>query len=165
MAQPELCGSEFEHGEEVCGVLPVAGGEASKVFDTIEEPFDTIARSVEHRAEAGFPAAMHHRWDIGRGSSGFDLAARPVGIVGLIRQYDGAFVQVPKQARGDRAITRLAQRQDSSGKPLASTRTWTLVVSPPRERPIQRSGWLFLSSRHAEARATRCCRSSAHCRS
>jgi hypothetical protein len=58
MAQPELGGSEFEHGEEVCGVLLVAGGEASEVFDAIEEPFDTIARPVEHRAEAGFPATI-----------------------------------------------------------------------------------------------------------
>ena len=82
MAQPEMYGGQFEHGEEVCGVPLVAGGEASEVFDTIEEPFDTIARPVEYRAEAGFPAAMHHRWDVGCGAGSFDLAAQPVGIVG-----------------------------------------------------------------------------------
>ena len=60
-------GSEFEHGEEVGGVFFVSRGEASEVFDAIEEPFDAIARSVEHRAEAGFPAAMDHRRDVGRG--------------------------------------------------------------------------------------------------
>ena len=93
-------------------MLLVAGGESSEVFDTIEEPFDTIARSIEHRAEAGFPAAMHHRWDIGCGAGGFDLAAQPVSVVGLVGQHDGACVQVPEQALGDRAVTRLARRQD-----------------------------------------------------
>ena len=78
MAQPELCGSEFEHSEEVCGVLLVARGEASEVFDPIEEPFDAIARSVEHRAKAGFPATMDHRRDVGRGPCRFDGAAQPI---------------------------------------------------------------------------------------
>jgi hypothetical protein len=112
MTQPELCGSEFEHGEEVCGVLLVAGGEASEVFDAVEEPFDTVARPVEYRAEARLPAAMHHRRDVWSGTGGLDLAAQPVGIVGLIGEYDSAFAQVPEQALGDRAIARLARSQD-----------------------------------------------------
>ena len=58
MADPELCGSEFEHGEEVGGVFFVAGSEPPEVFDLVEEALDAIARPVEHRAEAGFPAAM-----------------------------------------------------------------------------------------------------------
>jgi len=112
MAEPELCGSEFEHGEEVCGVLFVARGEASEVFDPVEEPLDAVTCAIEHRAEAGFPAAMHHRRDVGCGTGGFDLAAQPVGVVGLVGQHDGAFVQVPEQLLGDRAIARLARRQD-----------------------------------------------------
>ena len=111
MAQPELGGCEFEHGEEVCGVFFVAGGEAPEVFDAIEEPLDVIARPVEHRAEAGFPAAMDHRRDIGRRPGGFDLAAQPVGVVRLVGEHDGAFEQVPEQTRGDRAIAGLARRQ------------------------------------------------------
>ena len=73
MAQPELCGSEFEHCEEVGGVSFVAGGEASEVFDAIEEPLDAVARPIEYRTEAGFPAAMDHWWDVGRGAGGFDV--------------------------------------------------------------------------------------------
>jgi hypothetical protein len=72
MAQPEVDGSQLEHGEEVCGVLFVARGEPSEVLDAVEEPFDAAARTVENRAEAGFPATMAHRWDIGRGTDGFD---------------------------------------------------------------------------------------------
>ena len=112
MAQPELGGSEFEHAEEVCGVLFVTRGEASEVFDAIEEPLDAIARPVEHRAEAGFPAAMHHRRDVGCGAGGFDLAAQPVGVVGLVGQHDGALVQVTEQMLGDRAIACLAWGQN-----------------------------------------------------
>jgi hypothetical protein len=112
MAQPELCSSEFEHGEEVCGVFFVARGEAPEVLDAIEEPFDAIARSIEYRAEAGFPAAVHHRRDVGRGANGFDLPTQPVGVVGFVGQDDRAFVQVPKQSLGDRAVTRLTGRQD-----------------------------------------------------
>jgi hypothetical protein len=61
MAQPELGGSEFEHGEEVGGVFFVTGGETAEVVDPAEEPFDTIAGSVEHGTEAGF----QRRWTVG----------------------------------------------------------------------------------------------------
>jgi len=73
---------------------------------------DAVARAVEHRAEAGFPAAMDHRRDVGCGASGFDLAAQPVGIVGFVGKHDGTFAQMPEQALGDRTIARLARRQD-----------------------------------------------------
>jgi hypothetical protein len=33
MAEPEVNGSQLEHGEEVCGVFFVARGEAPEVFD------------------------------------------------------------------------------------------------------------------------------------
>jgi hypothetical protein len=111
MAQPEMCGGQFEHGEEVCGVFFVARGQSSEVFDPVEEPLDAVARTIEHRAEARLPAAMDHRWDIGRGSDGLDLAAKPVGVIGLVGEHDSAFVQVPEQALGDRAIAGLTRRQ------------------------------------------------------
>jgi hypothetical protein len=63
MAQPEVNGSQLEHGKEVCGVLFVSRGEPSEVLDPVEEPFDAVARPVEHRAEAGFPAPVDHRRD------------------------------------------------------------------------------------------------------
>ena len=112
MAQPEVDGSQLEHGEEVCGVLFVARGEPSEVFDTVEEPFDAVARPIEHRAEAGFPATMNHRRDVGRGTGGFDLAAQPVGVIRLVGEHDGVFVQVPEQTRGNRAVPRLAGGQN-----------------------------------------------------
>ena len=111
MAQPELGGREFEHGEEVGCVFFIARGEAPEVFDAVEEPFDAVARAVEHRAEAGFSAAMDHRRDIGRRPGGFDLAAQPVGVVGLVSEHDRILAQMSEQVRGDRAIASLARRQ------------------------------------------------------
>ena len=144
MAQPEMNGSQFEHGEEVGGMLFVAGGEPTRVFDA-------VARAVEHRAEAGFPATMDHRRDVGCGTGGFDLTAQPIGVVGLVGQHDGVLAQMTQQPGGSWAVACLAGvRTSSSGRPRASVRAWILVVSPPRERPIQRSGWLFLSWRNAD---------------
>ena len=49
---------------------------------------------------------------LGRGAGGFDLAAQPVGVVGLVGEHDGVLAQVPEQTRGDRAVARLAWGQD-----------------------------------------------------
>jgi hypothetical protein len=64
MAQPELGGGEFEHGEEVCGVLLIPGGEAQEVLDAIEEALDAIARPIaisswSGRRSAGRQLAFH----------------------------------------------------------------------------------------------------------
>ena len=58
-------------------MLFVARGEPAEVFDAVEEPLDAVARAVERRAEAGFAAAMDHRWDVWRGTGGLDLPAQP----------------------------------------------------------------------------------------
>src|SRR5260370_40459427 len=107
MAQPEMDGSQLEHGEQVCGVLFVARRKSSEVFDAVEEPLDAVARPVEHWAEAGFPAAMDHRRDVGRGTGGFRLPAPPVGAIGLVGENDGALAQMPEEPGGDRAIAPL----------------------------------------------------------
>ena len=55
---------------------------------------------------------MHHRQNVGRGTGGFDLAAQPVGVIRLVGEHDGVFVQVPEQTRGNRAVPRLAGGQN-----------------------------------------------------
>ena len=47
VAEPEMRSGELEHGEEVCGVLLVSGGEPSEVFALLKK-FDADARR-EHR--------------------------------------------------------------------------------------------------------------------
>jgi hypothetical protein len=111
MAQPDLSGSQLEHGEEICGVFFVARGEPPEVLDAVEEALDAVAPAIEHPTEARLPAAMRHRRDIGHGASGFDLPAQPIGIVGLVGQDDGVLAQVAKKLRSDRAIAGLARCQ------------------------------------------------------
>lgn len=55
---------------------------------------------------------MDHRRDIGRGTGSLDLAAQPIGVIGLIGEYDRVLAQVPEQLRGNRAIARLTWRQN-----------------------------------------------------
>ena len=52
----------------------------------------------------------------------------------------------------------------SKGRPVASVTTWIFVVSPPRERPMQRSGPPFLSPPHVDGPGRWNCRSSGCCR-
>jgi hypothetical protein len=97
MAQPE-----FEHGEEVC-VFFIARGEASEVFESIEETLDEVARLIECRTEARFPAAVDHWRDIGRGTGSLDVAAQPISVIGLIGEHHHVLAQVPEQVHGDQA--------------------------------------------------------------
>jgi hypothetical protein len=120
MAEPEANGSQLEHGEEVRGVLFIARGESPEVFDAVEEPFDAVACAVKHRAEAGFPAPVDHRRDVGSGPGGFDLAAQPVGIVGLVGEHDSVLAQMAEQLRGNRAVADLARRQHQFERQAAS---------------------------------------------
>ena len=55
---------------------------------------------------------MAHRRDVGRGTGGFDLAAQPVGVIGLFGEHDGVLAQMAEQPLGDRAVAGLAGRQD-----------------------------------------------------
>ena len=92
-------------------MLFVAGGESSEVFDPVEEALDAVARPVEHRAEAGFPATMHHWRDVGRGSGGFDLPAQPVGVIGFVGEHDGARAETVEQLISDLSVMRLTGGQ------------------------------------------------------
>jgi hypothetical protein len=98
-----MSGSQLEHGEEVCGVLFVARGESSEVLDPVEETLDAIARTVGHRTEAGLPAAVDHRRNIGRSAGGFDLSAQPIGIISLVGLENGVGAQMSEQAATGRS--------------------------------------------------------------
>jgi|GEM_PF-5305152 len=103
--------SQLEHGEEVGGVFFVSRGEPSEVFDPVEEPFDAIARTVEHGTEARFPAAMNHCRYVRRSTGGFDTAAQPIGIVSLVREHDGVGLQPAEQLFGNWTIAGLTRCQ------------------------------------------------------
>ncbi len=90
----------------------VACGHAPEVFDPIEEAFDAIALSIEHRAEASLPSAVRLERDVGRSASLLDRAAQPVGVIGLVGKDDGTWPEMSQQLRGRRAIRRLTRCEE-----------------------------------------------------
>lgn len=133
----------MDHGEEVGGELVVAGGDAAEVLQLGEEPFDQVALSVEPFAEARFPAPVALRRDVGRGTLVLDQVADAIGIVGLVRQHDGARAETIEQLIGDLPVVRLPCGQpepdreslrvdddvDLGCKP-ASAATETMICTP-----------------------------------
>lgn len=60
---------------------------------------------------------MPHGGDV-RGRSGLGYGrAQPVGIVGLVREQDGAGLEMAEQIGGDRTISGLARREDQLQRP------------------------------------------------
>ncbi len=84
-----------------------------------EEAFDQVALAVEPLAEAGLPAAVALRRDVGRGALVLDQRADAVGVVGLVGQYDGARAEAVQQRVGDLPVMRLSRGQaEPDRKPL-----------------------------------------------
>ena len=101
----------MDHSEEVGSELVVAGGDAAEVLQLGEEPLDQIALAVEAFAEAGFPFTVALRWDVGRGAFVLDQLADAVGIIGLVRQHDGARAEMVEQRVGDLPVVGLSSGQ------------------------------------------------------
>src|ERR1051325_4626180 len=112
------------------------------MFDAVEEPLDAVARAIEHRAETGLPAPVDHRRNVWGGAGSFDLPTQPIGTLSSKRTVSGRRCPSRPAATGQSPAWP-GVSTSSTGRPLASVRAWIFVVSPPRERPIQRSGWRF----------------------
>jgi hypothetical protein len=128
----------LDHGEEVGGDLVVAGSDAAEVLQLEKKRSIKLRSAIEALAEARLRALVSLRRDFGRGALVLDQRPEAIGIVGLVCQRDGAWAKVVGQRVGDLPVMRLpAVRPSRTGRPCASTTTWILVVSPPRDRPRQ----------------------------
>lgn len=72
-----------------------------------EEALDQVALAVEALAEAGFPAPVALRRDVGRGALVLDQLADAIGVIGFVGQHDGARAEMVEQGIGDLAVVRL----------------------------------------------------------
>lgn len=81
-----------------------------------EEALDQIALAVEALAEAGFPAPIAFRRDVGRGALILDQLADTVGIVGLVGQHDRARTKMVEQGVDDLAVVGLPSGQTESDR-------------------------------------------------
>ena len=59
----EESGDEADRSEEGFGELVVAGGEAAKLFELVEESLDAVATAVAFLVVRWFSAARAHRWN------------------------------------------------------------------------------------------------------
>src|SRR5262249_39082979 len=84
-----------------------------------------------------FPAPIALGRYVRCGTLFLDQVTDAVGIIGLVRQHDGARAEVVEQRVGDLPCAWPAVKPSRIGSPCASTMTWIFVVSPPRLRPRQ----------------------------
>ncbi len=74
-----------------------------------KEAFDQVALTIEPLAKARLPAPVAFGRDVGCGTLILDEVADSVGIVGLVRQHDGA--EMVEQRIGDLRVVRLSCSQ------------------------------------------------------
>ena len=72
-----------------------------------EEALDEVALAVEPLAEAGLPAAVAPRRDVGRSALILDQFTDAVSVVSLVGQHDGMRAEVVEQRVGDLSVVRL----------------------------------------------------------
>ena len=67
------------------------------MLELAEEPLDQIALAIEPLAEAWFPFAIGFGRNVGDRALGLDEVADAIGIIGFVREYDGALIETVEQ--------------------------------------------------------------------
>jgi hypothetical protein len=117
-----------------------AGRDRSEEFDFVEEPLDKVALAIKERAERGNVDPPRHWFDVGPG------AAVRQGLSGRRCLKPDQQERLDPRRWGSACHERSAVMSLALGHlkptalPLASTRAWIFVVSPPRECPMRRAG-------------------------
>ena len=92
-----MSSGQFKEGEIIGRVLLVSRGDATEMFDPVEETLDAIALPIERGAEASLPFPVGFRWDVGRGPGFFNAPAQPIGVISLVGKQDGVLAQAGEQ--------------------------------------------------------------------
>lgn len=72
-----------------------------------EEALNEVALAVEPLAEAGLPAPVAFRRDVGRRALLLNQFADAIGVIGFVGQHDGARAKMIEQPVNDLPIVRL----------------------------------------------------------
>ena len=75
----------MECGQESSGQLVVAGGEAAKLFELVEEALDPVALAIEFLVKGRFCTARGQRRDDGGDPVKSEAGADAIGIVAAIQ--------------------------------------------------------------------------------
>ena len=112
LAQSNLYCRQFKKGEIVRGVFLISCSDAPKVFDPVEEPLDTVALTIEGRAEADLPSSIYFRRNIGRGARFLAASLQPVRVIGLVCQKNSVISQAVEKTSSGGTVGGLAWCQD-----------------------------------------------------
>jgi hypothetical protein len=122
--------------QESLGKLVVARGDASEMLDAVEESFDPIAALIDVTVEVARIEPVGTRRDDGLAALRRDQTDEGTRVVALVGDDEfGRLMLVSAPACSTSAICP-AESITRNGMPKASTAICSLVVSPPRERPI-----------------------------
>ncbi len=72
MSEPNSNGCESDGGEEVSGELALSRGDASDVFEVVEEPFDEVALAIDLEIDRSLDLDGALGWDVRDGAAGLD---------------------------------------------------------------------------------------------
>ena len=112
MAQAQPDASELDHGEERRAELVVARGDASVIFEFVEEALDEVALLVEPGAEADRTFAIGLGRDVGPAAALADHRAQPVGVIGLVAEHHLALAHTVEQLGRCLDVVVVAGRDD-----------------------------------------------------
>ena len=99
----------------------ISCSDAPEVFDPVEEPLDTVALTIEGRAEVDLPSSIYFRRNIGRGASFLAASLQPVHVIGLVCQQNSVLSQAVEQISSGGTVGGRAWCQDHLQRPPGGT--------------------------------------------
>jgi hypothetical protein len=131
---------------KVAPELVVAGGDAPELFELVEEALDIVALAVECLGPTKALLAADHVGNIGDGATRFDVKAEAIGVIGLVRDDDGAAGEIGQKRFGAGQIMRLSRRDQELERPaLAVDPRVDLRGEPAAASPHTTISTLFLT--------------------
>ena len=126
----------MQAGEEIARGFFIAGRDASELFDELKETLDEVALGIESEVAIASALAVRLWRDDRLDGSHFEALDEGVGVVPLSPRRASGWASAARASAWVISWTWPPVRRSANGLPKASTITWILVVSPPRERPM-----------------------------
>ena len=129
-------------GEKIAGGFFVAGGDAAKMLDCIEEPLDEITLAVKREVAVPLNFAIRFRRDDRLDGAHFEALDEGVAIISLVAEKRSGLdlggqrlclIDVMDLAAGEAERERIAQSVDDGvdfGRQAAARTAYGLVLAP-----------------------------------